>query len=75
MLGIISPGSNITHRKANKTAECPYEHSANENGVILYPKTTEIATAPTLRIIIPASTMHIIRFILSENIIQYLKAP
>ncbi len=30
--GIISLRSNITRRMANKTAECPYEHSAKETG-------------------------------------------
>ena len=32
MRSIISLRSNITRRKANKTAECTYEHSANCRG-------------------------------------------
>ena len=32
MRSIISLRSNITRRKANKTAECPYEHSAYSSG-------------------------------------------
>lgn len=35
MHGIISLRSNITRRKANKTAECPYEHSANGTDLII----------------------------------------
>ena len=37
MHGIISLRSTITRRKANKTAECPYKHSANTDRIFFCP--------------------------------------
>ena len=50
--------------------------SSNEEGFCFYqPNNTVRATAPTLTIIIAASTIQIVLFILSENIILYREEP